>query len=129
MRKWEIEGELKFLGRLKTNTLSAQEDLALLRLTQSLSEQYNKLNKDKELIAEKAKKDGVIFGEDGRATDESNQEALEKANEQLYILLNEEIDMKQLDIETVHKIKNDNLDELANIMTFTNFASKYLKET
>ena len=37
--------------------------------------------------------------------------------------------MKQLDIETVHKIKNDNLDELANIMTFTNFASKYLKET
>ena len=129
MRKWEIEGELKFLGKLKTNTLSAQEDLALLRLTQSLSEQYNKLNKDKELIAEKAKKDGVIFGEDGSATDESNQEALEKANEQLYILLNEEIDMKQLDIETVHKIKNDNLDELANIMTFTNFASKYLKET
>lgn len=117
------------MGRLETNTLSAQEDLALLRLTQSLSEQYNKLNKDKELIAEKAKKDGVIFGEDGRATDESNQEALEKANEQLYILLNEEIDMKQLDIETVHKIKNDNLDELANIMTFTNFASKYLKET
>ncbi len=81
MRKWEIEGELKFLGRLETNTLSAQEDLALLRLTQSLSEQYNKLNKDKELIAEKAKKDGVIFGEDGRATDESNQEALEKAVE------------------------------------------------
>ena len=129
MRKWEIEGELKFLCKLETNTLSAQEDLALLRLTQSLSEQYNKLNKDKELIAEKAKKDGVIFGEDGSATDESNQEALEKANEQLYILLNEEIDMKQLDIETVHKIKNDNLDELANIMTFTNFASKYLKET
>lgn len=129
MRKWEIEGELKFLSKLETNTLSAQEDLALLRLTQSLSEQYNKLNKDKELIAEKAKKDGVIFGEDGSATDESNQEALEKANEQLYILLNEEIDMKQLDIETVHKIKNDNLDELANIMTFTNFASKYLKET
>lgn len=129
MRKWEIEGELKFLGRLETNTLSAQEDLALLRLTQSLSEQYNKLNKDKELIAEKAKKDGVIFGEDGSATDESNQEALEKANEQLYILLNEEIDMKQLDIEIVHKIKNDNLVELGNIMTFTNFASKYLKET
>ena len=129
MRKWEIEGELKFLGKLETNTLSAQEDLALLRLTQSLSEQYNKLNKDKELIAEKAKKDGVIFGEDGRVTDESNQEALEKANEQLYILLNEEIDMKQLDIDTVHKIKNDNLDELSNIMTFTNFASKYLKET
>ena len=129
MRKWEIEGELKFLSKLETNTLSAQEDLALLRLTQSLSEQYNKLNKDKELIAEKAKKDGVIFGEDGSATDESNQEALEKANEQLYILLNEEIDMNQLDIETVHKIKNDNLDELSNIMTFTNFASKYLKET
>ena len=51
MRKWEIEQDLKFLGVLKTNTLSAQEDLALLRLTQSLSEQYNKLNKDKELIA------------------------------------------------------------------------------
>ena len=60
---------------------------------------------------------------------ESNQEALQKANEQLTILINEDIDMKQLSIETLHKLKNDNLEKLGNVISFSNFANKYLKET
>ena len=129
MRKWEIERELNFFDALETSTLSAQEDLALIRLIKSLSDEYGKLTKERELVSEKAKKEGVIFGEDGQPTDESNQEALQKANEQLTILINEDIDMKQLSIETLHKLKNDNLEKLGNVISFSNFANKYLKET
>ena len=129
MRKWEIERELNFFDALETSTLSAQEDLALIRLIKSLSDEYGKLTKERELVSEKAKKEGVIFGEDGQPTAESNQEALQKANEQLTILINEDIDMKQLSIETLHKLKNDNLEKLGNVISFSNFANKYLKET
>ena len=129
MRKWVIERELKFFDALKTSTLSAQEDLALIRLIKSLSDEYGKLTKERELVSEKAKKEGVIFGEDGQPTAESNQEALQKANEQMTILINEDIDMKQLSIETLHKLKNDNLEKLGNVISFSNFANKYLKET
>ena len=129
MRKWEIERELEFFDALETSTLSAQEDLALIRLIKNLSDEYGKLTKERELVSEKAKKEGVIFGEDGQPTAESNQEALQKANEQLTILINEDIDMKQLSIETLHKLKNDNLEKLGNVISFSNFANKYLKET
>ena len=129
MRKWEIERELKFFDALETSTLSAQEDLALIRLIKNLSDEYGKLTKERELVSEKAKKEGVIFGEDGQPTAESNQEALQKANEQMTILINEDIDMKQLSIETLHKLKNDNLEKLGNVISFSNFANKYLKET
>ena len=130
MNKWEIEGELNFLAELKTNTLTAEEDLIVLRLIKSLSESLISINDDKKAIVEKAQKDGVVFGDNGQPDmEKSDKEALEKANEKIRILLSEDVDVKVLDISIIHKLKNDNLDKLGNVISFANFATKYLKET
>lgn len=109
MRKFLIEHNLKEFEKLKTKSLSAEEDLIWYRFNKMHNEKLVELNKDKQAIAEQAVADGVVFGEDGQPDEsKSDMAVLEKANEKTTILLNEEFDAKMLPITLLNKLKIEN---------------------
>lgn len=109
MRKFLIEHNLKEFEKLKTKSLSAEEDLIWYRFNKMHNEKLGELNKDRQAIAEQAVADGVVFGEDGQPDEsKSDMAVLEKANEKTTILLNEEFDAKMLPITLLNKLKIEN---------------------
>lgn len=109
MYKYSIEQQLKSFSTLKVATLTAQEDLQLYRVVKLLRKTYEELQEDKKALIEQSRVEGVLFLETGLPDEEnSNKDALSKANEKLNLLINEEFDTKLLDISTLNKLKVEN---------------------
>ena len=109
MKKYLISKIRADLGKYKTTTFTAEEDISWYRLDCLLEEQEQSTIKEIRDIVAKAKVEGVVFLENGNPDlEKSNKEALQKSNERLIVINNEEINTKLIPIIMLNKLKIEN---------------------
>lgn len=109
MKKYFIGQKRDKLNKYKTTTFSAEEDIAWYRLDCLLQENEEATLKEIRDIVARAKTEGVVFLENGNPDlEKSDKEALQKSNERLLVINNEEINTKVLPITMLHKLKVEN---------------------
>lgn len=109
MKKYLIGKTRKEIEEYTTSTFTAEEDIMWYRLDCLLGEQDDNMLREIRDIINKAKEDGVVFLESGLPDiDGSNKEALDKCNERINVIRNEEVNTRLLPISMLHKLKVEN---------------------
>ena len=109
MKKYLINGVRKLLEEYNTTTFTAEEDITWYRLDCLLKEQEEAMIKEARDIVSKARSEGVIFLESGEPDiEKSNKDALQRSNERIAVINNEDIDAKVLPITILNKLKCEN---------------------
>ena len=109
MKKYLINGVRKQLEVYNTTTFTAEEDITWYRLDCLLKEQEEAMIKEARDIVSKARSEGVIFLESGEPDiEKSNKDALQRSNERIAVINNEDIDAKVLPITILNKLKCEN---------------------
>ena len=109
MKKYLINGVRKQLEEYNTTTFTAEEDIAWYRLDCLLKEQEETMIKEARDIVSKARSEGVIFLESGEPDiEKSNKDVLQRSNERIAAINNEDIDAKVLPITILNKLKCEN---------------------
>jgi len=126
MQKYFIQPQLDFLHKLKTTSLTAEQDLSWYRFLKTLQGYGADISAELTAISQDAANNGVVFMEDGHPDEEkSDKAALDKANRKMELVLKEDVHTKVLDIETLNKVKRDNEIEGAEYFLML---ERYLKE-
>ena len=109
MKKYYIKDLRKKLSNYKTSSFTAEEDIVWYRLDCLMNDQEENLMKESRDIIEKAKSEGVVFLENGTPDiEKSDKEALQRSNERITIISNEELMTKVLPIGILNKLKVEN---------------------
>lgn len=109
MKKYFLKEQLSFLYTLQTISLTPEEDLQWYRFLKTLQGHEKELAVELSGMSQDAAKNGVVFNEDGRPDkDKSNNFALDKMEQKIQTVLNEEVETRLLDVIVLNKIKREN---------------------